>query len=221
MKKKFFLFLFLSLFCALLYAGDYTDKGLISGWKFTPLQVDVSLVEKRKLFDESSHTFLALGLFILEQRSAVFSIAGAANALQYNCGLQLNPFFMGTVTEKNYGISFGWENYCKNCYGIQLGLLNYSFAGEEVKKENERIQFCGINIADFLYMGIFNASDKIQIGLFNLGGRNTYFQLGLLNYNPASFLPLLPLVNFNMGRKFPEEMGEKQEENASIQQRGK
>ena len=152
------------------------------------------------LFDESSDTFLSIGLFLLQQKSAVISVAPVANTLQNNYGLQINPVLLGTVTDNNYGISFGLENYCKNCYGIQIGVLNHSFAGDEICKENERFQFCGVNIADAVYLGIANFSNEFQIGLFNFSKEAT-FQLGLLNYNPKSHIPWLPLVNWDMGRE--------------------
>lgn len=198
--KKFALILFTAAVIPALSAGYFDDKGWISGWKFAPLQIDLSLVKHRKLVDESSNTLFSFGLFLMEQKSAVFSSALVANSLYNNFGLQINPLLMGTVTENNYGISFGMENYCKKCFGIQLGILNHSWAGETIEKERERVQFCGINIADTLYIGIFNASNKFQIGLLNIS-QGADFQLGLLNYNPKSLFPWLPLVNWNMERK--------------------
>lgn len=182
-------------------AGDFDDKGLVSGWKFTPLQLDAGMSYGTKLFDESSDTFLSLGLILLQQKSAVISIALLANTLQNNYGIQCAPLFLGTVTDRNYGISYGFENYSKRCYGIQLGLLNYSFAGLPVEKENEQVQVCGINIADRLYLGLLNATDHFQIGLVNLS-KGARFQLGLLNFNPRSYVPWMPLINFDMGREF-------------------
>ena len=95
------------------FAGEFTDKGLISDWKFAPLQVDVGLIHNRKLVDENTNTLFAFGLFILQQKSAVVSVAFVANTLQNNYGIQINPLIMGTATDTNYGISFGFENYCK------------------------------------------------------------------------------------------------------------
>ena len=191
-------FVLLMMMGSVLSAGDFNDKGLISNWSFFPLQVDLGLVKSRKLVDETTDTFFAFGLFVLQQKSAVISVASIANTLQNNYGIQFSPFPFGSVADNNYGISFGIENYCKRCYGIQLGLLNHSWAGEKVAKENERLQFCGINIADTAYLGIMNASNKFQIGLFNLS-KGATFQLGLLNYNPKSYIPWLPLVNWDMG----------------------
>ncbi|MBR2373434.1 MAG: hypothetical protein IKA87_04310 [Lentisphaeria bacterium] len=187
-------------------AGDFDDKGLISGWKFAPLQTDISLAVQRKLVDETSDTFFSLGLFTLEQKSAILSIAFIANTLQNNYGVQINPFPIGVATDRNYGISFGFENYCKKCYGIQLGLLNHCWAGEKIEKYNEILQICGINIADTLFIGLLNNSDKIQIGLLNSSRKGAIFQLGLVNYNPRSFIPWMPLINFDMGRE-PQNSG--------------
>lgn len=198
--KKFALILFTAAVIPALSAGYFDDKGWISGWKFAPLQIDLSLVKHHKLVDESSNTLFSFGLFLIEQKSAVFSSALVANSLYNNYGLQINPLFMGTVTDKNYGISIGFENYSKRCYGIQMGVLNHSWAGEEIEKERERLQIFGINIADTVYCGLVNISNKVQIGIFNAtpGGA---FQIGLLNYNLKSYIPFLPLVNWDMGRE--------------------
>ncbi len=197
--KKFALILFTAAVIPALSAGYFDDKGWISGWKFAPLQIDLSLVKHHKLVDESSNTLFSFGLFLIEQKSAVFSSALVANSLYNNYGLQINPLFMGTVTDKNYGISIGFENYSKRCYGIQLGVLNHSWAGEEIEKERERLQIFGINIADTVYCGLVNISNKVQIGIFNAtpGGA---FQIGLLNYNLKSYIPFLPFINWDMGR---------------------
>ena len=107
--KKFALILFTAAVIPALSAGYFDDKGWISGWKFAPLQIDLSLVKHRKLVDESSNTLFSFGLFLIEQKSAVFSSALVANSLYNNYGLQINPLLMGTVTDKNYGISIGFE----------------------------------------------------------------------------------------------------------------
>ena len=198
--KKVLLICFLLAVLFPLSGGYFDDKGWISGWKLSPLQLDVGLVKDKKLFDESTNTFFSFGLFTLQQKSAVLSVAFIANTLYNNYGLQINPLLMGTVTDNNYGISFGLENYCKKCYGIQLGVINHSFAGEPIEKSNERVQFLGINIADTLFLGLVNFSNEIQIGLANFS-KSATFQIGLLNYNPKSYIPWLPFINWNMGRE--------------------
>ena len=211
LKKSKFVLLMAALLFSVVYAGDFNDKGLISDWRFAPLQVDLSLVKQRKLVDESSDALLALGLFIVQQRSAVVSLALVATHLQYNYGIQLNPLPMGTATDVNYGISLGFENYSKKNYGLQMGVLNHIWSGREIEKHTELLQFCGINIADSVFIGLLNDTDKVQIGLLNNGRFGAAFQIGLLNYNPASYLPWMPLINFDMGRKpqFPVKSEEK------------
>lgn len=199
--RKNLLILPVMIFTVALWGGDFNDKGLISGWNFAPLQVDIGLVKSRKLVDESSDTLLALGLFMVQQKSSLLSFALVANHLQNNYGLQLNPLPFGTATDKNYGISIGFENYAKKCYGMQIGILNHVWAGAEIEKHKELLQFCGINIADTVFIGILNDSDKVQIGLLNNGRFGALFQIGLLNYNPGSYLPWMPLVNWDMGRR--------------------
>ena len=201
LKKSKFVLLMAALLFSVVYAGDFNDKGLISDWRFAPLQVDLSLVKQRKLVDESSDALLALGLFIVQQRSAVVSLALVATHLQNNYGIQLNPLPMGTATDVNYGISLGFENYSKKNYGLQMGVLNHIWSGREIEKHTELLQFCGINIADSVFIGLLNDTDKVQIGLLNNGRFGAAFQIGLLNYNPASYLPWMPLINFDMGRK--------------------
>ncbi|MBQ7395508.1 MAG: hypothetical protein IJW08_03100 [Lentisphaeria bacterium] len=199
--KKFLPALLLTMILqATLYSADFENKGAVSGWSFSPLQVDVGLVHNKKLFDESTDTFLSLGVFILRQKSAVLSYAFVANTLQNNYGVQLPPLFLGTATDNNYGISLGWQNFCKKCYGIQIGLLNNSWSGEPVEENRKRTQILGINIADTVYAGLVNISNMIQIGLVNISP-GALFQIGLINYNPRSYIPWMPLINFNMGRE--------------------
>lgn len=198
MKKFWLTLLLLTVALPAIYGGYFDDKGWISGWKFFPLQVDVGLVKDKKLVDESTHTFFSFGLFILQQKSAVLSTAFVANTLYDNYGIQINPLLMGTVTDNNYGISFGFENYCKKCYGIQLGILNHSWGSYPVEKECELLQFLGVNVADKVYLGFLNFSDDVQIGVFNISPRGAAFQLGLLNYNPKSYIPWMLLFNFSM-----------------------
>lgn len=196
--KKFILLILTVLFFLPAIAGDFDGKGLISGWKFAPLQVDAGLINDKKLVDGNTDTLFSFGLFILRQKSAVFSFAFAANTLHNNYGIQFPSLILGGLTDNNYGISFGWQNYCKKCYGIQVGILNNSWAGEPIEENRKRFQFVGMNIADTIYLGLVNISNKFQIGLLNLGP-GAILQIGLLNYNPKSYIPWLPIVNWDMG----------------------
>ena len=182
------------------FAGDFDGRGVISGWKFAPVQVDVGLINDKKLVDNSTDTFFSLGLWLLQQKSAVISFSFVVNTLHNNYGIQFPSLIMGVLTDNNYGISCGWLNYCKNCYGVQLGIVNYSWAGEPVEENRKRLQVIGMNIADTVYVGVVNISNKFQIGAVNLSA-GAIFQLGLLNYNPKSYIPWMPLINFSFGGK--------------------
>ncbi len=177
---------------------DFEDRGLISGWKFTPLQIGFGLSDDTAiLFDESTDTFFSFGLFTLQQKSAVLSFATIANSLIDNYGLQTTPF--GSATKKNYGLLLGLFNFCDENYAVQIGaLFNESFT-------QRTGQYFGINIADKVQIGGANLGPLrsgytnpfyFQLGAFNYG--DTPVQLGALNYNPRSYVPLLPLVNFAM-----------------------
>ena len=209
MKKICFVALIILFVCGI-KAGDFNDKGLVSNKTFFPLQVDVGLIESKKLVDESTNTFLALGLFLVQQKSSVLSFATIVNALQDNYGLQVSPF-LGVSTDNNYGISIGFENYAKKCYGAQIGIFNHHWMGKDIQKENERLQICGINFADTLFVGLINLTSKFQIGLFNLG--RAKFQIGLLNFNPGSYIPFCPIINFDMNRKIYRPLEDDKEKN--------
>ena len=138
---KNFLIIFLLLLCITdLFGGDFENKGVISNWKFAPLQVDFGLVNEKKLVDESSDTIFSFGVFTLRQKSAVISFAFLANTLKNNYGVQI-PLFLGSATDNNFGISLGFDNYSKKCYGIQLGILNHSFAGARWKNATSSCNF--------------------------------------------------------------------------------
>ncbi len=171
-------------------------KGLISGYKFTPLQLWIGV--ETKLFDADADTVFCFGLLRLEQKSAVLSLA-PITLLTDNYGIQLG---LSTLAIRNYGISLGLINMGKN-HGLQIGaLLNVS---------DHTGQICGVNIADKVQIGIANMgpSERVikkyhevpdpfyfQLGVFN--GGDSAVQIGVLNYNSRSYIPLLPLVNFAM-----------------------
>ena len=87
----------------------------------------------------------------------------------------------------------------KNTIGFQLGLLNNC--------DNACVQIGAINGGDGeIQLGLVNVNrkDGVQIGVFNASDngcvvdRKTSIQFGLLNYNPRSYIPWLPFVNWDM-----------------------
>ena len=175
------------------------NQGLIPGYKFTPLQLAIG-VGKTKLFDADADTVFSFGLLILTQKSAVLSLA-PLNFLTNNYGIQIGV--PGTLARNNYGISLGVVNVHRKNYGLQIGAL--------LNESNHTGQICGVNIADKVQIAIANVGPGergikkyhevpeplyFQLGVFNRG--DSAVQIGVLNYNLRSHVPLLPLVNFAM-----------------------
>ena len=199
--KKAFLFAAM-LLPPLLSSAEFDDPGLISGWSFAPLQIDVGWEGGRstRLVDKSSHTALAFGLLTLQQESSVLSTATIANTIVRNHGIQTAILPVGCASMENCGISLGAVNLCKRNRGILIGVLCGSFRAW---------QLCGVSIADKIRIGLFTrerAPDSggaswLHVGVVNCG--SGAFQIGLVNYNPNSYLPWLPILNFDMGRELP------------------
>ena len=82
-------------------------------------------------------------------------------------------------------VQFGVLNSCKKS-GVQFGIVN---GGGTIQSG-----LCNLNKTDGFQFGLFNASLEIY-------NKETSFQLGLLNYNPKSYIPWLPFVNWDMGRE--------------------
>ena len=82
-------------------------------------------------------------------------------------------------------VQFGLFNSCKKS-GVQFGLIN---GGGTIQSG-----LCNLNKTDGFQFGLFNAS-------INIYNKETSFQLGLLNYNPKSYIPWLPFVNWDMGQE--------------------
>ena len=185
--KKLFLFILLAttlnLFAHFPIAVDTDEsRGLISNVDFAPLQVGIGFFENCQLYDGNVNTFISLGGLGLLQKSAVISfapISGVNKNYFLQCGCLM------TCTETNYLLTVSLVNLVKHNYGLQIGVGNIS-------THNRGIQIGMFNTGGFLH------NSGIQIGMFNTGG---FLQLGLLNYNPSSYIPWLPLVNWDMGRE--------------------
>ena len=263
--KKLFLTLLTVMCISPVFADQFDEKGLISGWKFAPLQLGILPKENAQLFDGSTHCLGAFSLLGIKQTSAVISMA-PFNELHSNYGIQIST--IQAKGRNNYGFSFGFYTSWQKNYAIQIGVLNNI---ENILGGGDRLSIVGMNIADFIQIGMINSDvpvqcgfingqndgyfqagainygeknsfqlgllnacvdSKIQIALVNGGGKGilqiglfnvqengvqvglfnltpgkenfkgkTSFQIGLLNYNPKSYIPWLPLVNFSFGGK--------------------
>ena len=189
--KKLFLILLTVMCISTAFTDDFSEKGLISGWKFVPVQVGVGFFSPKQLFDTDSTALFSLGLLGVKQRSSIISL-GAVSELKNNCGM---PLAFISIADKNCGLMTGLFN------------IDGRFTGG---------QFAGIDFCDYLHIGIINYHAPLQFGVVNISGESLFqiglfnagtnkieknFQIGLLNYNPKSYIPWLPIVNWNMGQE--------------------
>ena len=211
--KNLFLTLLTVMCISPVFADQFDEKGLISGWKFVPLQVGVGIFESANLFDADSVSLFSFGFARVQQHSSIISLGGLTG-LENNYAIQMSA---ASLADRNYGLMIGmYLNATGNNCGVKIGLFNFS-------GKFKLLQFLGINCFDFLHIGIANFNAPLQIGIFNacdggyddrginwqLGILNVAadydssftFQIGLLNYNPKSYIPWLPLVNWDMGRE--------------------
>ena len=180
--KKLFILLLTVMCIATALTDDFSPKGLISGWKFVPVQVGAGIFESANLFDADSVALLSIGLLGIQQYSSIISVGGITE-LKNNYGLMIG--LLGNCTDVN-----------KN-YGIKIGITNIS--GKFAK-----YQLLGIDFFDYLQVGFLNGHTYIdnilQIGIVN-ATLNGGVQIGLLNYNENALIKWMPLVNFGFERK--------------------
>ena len=206
--KKLLLIILSAVVVSSAFAEEFDSKGVISGWKFAPVQVGAGIFESANLFDADSVALFSIGLLGIQQYSSIISVGGITE-LENNYGVQVAA---ASLTDRNYGLMIGLLENCTDVnknYGVKIGVFN-------VSGMFDRGQFAGIDFCDYLHIGIINyhaplqfgvvnisEESLFQIGLFNAGTNKTEknFQIGLLNYNPRSYIPWLPLVNWDMGRE--------------------
>lgn len=203
--KKFLLIVLGGMLALSAFADEADKNGLISGWKFVPVQVGVGDFNSNNLFNQNSVAMFSLGLIGVKQYSSIISL-GTISHLENNYGLQLSLL---SLTNTNYGVMIGFENAAGHDenYGIKIGIFNVS--GKFAKG-----QFIGVDFFDLLQAGVVNyhapwqiglinisEDSYLQIGIFNAANvqqKSCAFQLGLLNYNPNSYIPWMPLLNWDM-----------------------
>ena len=178
------------------FAGEFDSKGVISGWKFAPVQVGAGIFESANLFDADSVALLSIGLLGIQQYSSIISVGGITE-LKNNYGIQVAA---ASLTDRNYGLMIGLLENCTDVnknYGIKIGITNIS--GKFAK-----FQLLGIDFFDYLQVGFLNGhtyiDNVLQIGIFN-ATLNGGVQIGLLNYNENALIKWMPLVNFSFEGK--------------------
>ena len=179
------------MFVSSAFTGEFDGKGVISGWKFAPVQVGVGIFESANLFDSDSVALLSIGLLGIQQYSSIISVGGITE-LKNNYGIQVSA---ASLTDRNYGLMIGLLENCTDVnknYGIKIGITNIS--GKFAK-----FQLLGIDFFDYLQVGFLNGhtyiDNVLQIGIFN-ATLNGGVQIGLLNYNENALIKWMPFFNF-------------------------
>ena len=193
--KKFLLVILSAVVVSSAFAGEFDSKGVISGWKFAPVQVGVGIFESANLFDADSVALFSFGLLRIQQQASIISLGGMTR-LENNYGIQLSA---ASLTDRNYGLmlsSYLNATCANDNYGIKIGLFNMS-------GKYDKLQLLGIDFFDYLQVGVFNANNRdniLQIGIFN-ETLNGGVQIGLLNYNENALIKWLPFFNFGFEKE--------------------
>ena len=194
--KKLLFFILLEAFVASAFAEEFDSKGVISGWKFAPVQVGAGIFESANLFDADSVALFSIGLLGIQQYSSIISVGGITE-LKNNYGVQVAA---ASLTDRNYGLMIGLLENCTDVnknYGIKIGITNIS--GKFAK-----FQLLGIDFFDYLQVGFLNGhtyiDNVLQIGIFNATS-NGGVQFGLLNYNENALIKWMPFFNFGFEKK--------------------
>ena len=161
--KKLLLIILSAVVVSSAFAEEFDSKGVISGWKFAPVQVGVGIFESANLFDADSVALLSIGLLGIQQYSSIISVGGITE-LKNNYGIQVSA---ASLTDRNYGLMIGLLENCTDVnknYGIKIGITNIS--GKIAK-----FQLLGIDFFDYLQVGFLNGhtyiDNVLQIGIFN------------------------------------------------------
>jgi len=194
--KKLLLIILSAVVVSSAFAGEFDSKGVISGWKFAPVQVGVGIFESANLFDADSVALFSIGLAGIQQQASIISLGGMTR-LENNYGIQLSA---ASLTDRNYGLMIGLLENCTDVnknYGIKIGITNIS--GKFAK-----FQLLGIDFFDYLQVGFLNGhtyiDNVLQIGIFNTTS-NGGVQIGLLNYNENALIKWMPFFNFGFEKK--------------------
>ena len=194
--KKLLLIILSAVVVSSAFAEEFDSKGVISGWKFAPVQVGAGIFESANLFDADSVALFSIGLLGIQQYSSIISVGGITE-LKNNYGVQVAA---ASLTDRNYGLMIGLLENCTDVnknYGIKIGITNIS--GKFAK-----FQLLGIDFFDYLQVGFLNGHNYIdnalQIGIFNATS-NGGVQIGLLNYNENALIKWMPFFNFGFEKK--------------------
>ena len=117
--KKLLLIILSAVVVSSAFAEEFDSKGVISGWKFAPVQVGAGIFESANLFDADSVALLSIGLLGIQQYSSIISVGGITE-LKNNYGIQVSA---ASLTNHNYGLMIGLLENCGNwCHSMYVFL---------------------------------------------------------------------------------------------------
>ena len=179
--KKLLLILCSAILSFNVYAHGSLQVDLLGEVSWTPVNISILPIHLFSPLDTDIRgVYLSPGLVGLAKNIYGVNCGILTVTEEKSCGITANVFSLG---QKNYGISFGLVNFWDRCNGLTAGLVN-------LMTYNNGVSVGVVNLAP---------NNIFQLGLFN--SSKSGLQIGLLNYNPKSYIPWLPFVNWDMGKK--------------------
>ncbi len=205
MKKLLLIFFLLTVVGYSLPARAWPDirmaQPLIDA-QWSPLQISVwpiSLVPAVNVDDSADIYGLNLNLTtIFHCQKNVYGVScGLFQAAEKHCGLTIALINVGASSN---GLAVGFSNVFLKNSGVCIGVINdavdrnTALTGGKIKRSST---------PNWLQIGLFNlASEGVQFGLFNVAepaeDAKSIIQIGLINHNPESNIPWMPLINWNI-----------------------
>ena len=205
MKKLLLIFFLLTVVGYSLSARAWPDirmaRPLIDA-QWSPLQISVwpiSLVPAVNVDDSADIYGLNLNLTtIFHCQKNVYGVScGLFQASEKHCGLTIALINGGASSN---GLAVGFSNVFLKNNGVCIGVINDAvnrnteLTGGKIKRRST---------PNWLQIGLFNlASEGVQFGLFNVTepaeDAKSIIQIGLINHNPESNIPWMPLINWNI-----------------------
>ena len=179
--KKLLLVLCVAILSFNVYAHGSLQVDLLGEVSWTPVNISIFPIHLfSPLHTDVRGVYLAPGLVGLAPNIYGVSCGILIVTKEKSCGIAANVF---SLSQEHYGISLGLINLFDRGNGLSVGIVNLMTYNNGVS------------------VGVVNSAPNniFQLGLFN--SSESGLQIGLLNYNPKSYIPWLPLVNWDMGRE--------------------
>jgi len=179
--KKFLLVLCGAILSFNVYAHGSLQVDLLGEVSWTPVNISIFPIHLfSPLHTDIRGVYLAPGLVGFARNISGISCGILIVTKEKSCGIAANVFSLG---QEHYGISLGLVNLFDRCNGLAVGCVNLMTYNNGVS----------VGVVNLEPHSIF------QLGLFN--SSKSGLQIGLLNYNSKSYIPWLPLINWDMGKE--------------------